>query len=152
VRPVRITFVARIAWTLATDAGSCQADGGASSGVDHRAKWRAVFHRDGGELFAFAAPLVDEETGRRVELPVLISHLRPDLFEPLDPRHPERACVRRTAPVLANVRDRLFPGRAERRSRSSRPGSRKRSGGRGRPDDRGGPRRLVVGDGAAKVR
>ena len=110
-RPVRIAVDRDgIAWTLANgSAGSCPwADlGGASSGVDHRVRWRAVFRKDGTELFTFAAPLVDETTGRRVQLPELISHLRPDLFEPLDPRHPERACVRRTAPVLANMRERL---------------------------------------------
>ena len=111
VRPVRITVDRDgVAWTLANGrAGSCPwADlGGASSGVDHQSRWRAVFGRDGTELFGFAAPLVDETTGRRVQLPELISHVRPDLFEPLDPRHPERACVRRTAPVLADVRERL---------------------------------------------
>jgi hypothetical protein len=110
-RPVRITIDRDgLAWTLANrSAGACPwADlGGVSSGVDHRSRWRAVFYRDGKELFGFAAPLVDETTGRRVQLPVLISDLRPDLFEPLDPRHPERACVRRTAPVLASVRERL---------------------------------------------
>jgi hypothetical protein len=110
-RPVRITIDRDgLAWTLANrSAGACRwADlGGVSSGVDHRVRWRAVFHRDGSELFTFAAPLVDETTGRRVQLPELISQLRPDLFEPLDPRHPERACVRRTAPVLASVSERL---------------------------------------------
>jgi hypothetical protein len=109
--PTRITLDrAGVSWRLRNgDAGSCPWEefGGASSGVDHRAKWRAIFHRDGHELIGFEAPLVDEATGRKVRLPLLIVRARPDLFEPLDPNHPERACVRRAAPVLAEVRDRL---------------------------------------------
>jgi hypothetical protein len=110
-RPVRITIDRDgIAWTLSNlGAGTCSWSGlgGVSSGVDHRVRWRVVFGVDGTELFGFAAPLVDEATGRRAELPNLVSRARPDLFEPLDARHPGRACVRRSAPVIAEARERL---------------------------------------------
>ncbi len=110
-RPIGITLDAKgVSWRLTngtTSACPWEEFGGASSGVDHRARWRHLFGRDGAELLAFAAPLVDEATGRKVRLPILIVQARPDLFEPLDPRHSERACVPRTAPVLADVHDRL---------------------------------------------
>lgn len=99
VTPIRLTLEARgLSWRLSdgqSGASAWEDLGGVSSGVDHRARWRSVFGRDGRELMGFAAPLVDEATGRPVDLPNLVFLARPDLFEPLDLGHPGRACVRR---------------------------------------------------------
>jgi len=97
--PIRVTVDRQaLRWVLSNGTeGSTSWDGlgGVSYGVDHRARWRNVFDRDGGDLFTFAAPLVDEATGRKTSLPLVVGLARPDLFEPLDPSHPDRAVVRR---------------------------------------------------------
>jgi hypothetical protein len=98
--PVVLTLDDRgMAWTLPGPRnGSCTWDdlGGVSSGVDWRGPWRSFRDRSGGELLTVRGPFLDESAGRDAVLPTLVVARRPDLFEPLDVRHPERACVRRT--------------------------------------------------------
>ena len=89
-----------VSWTFPENrSGSCSWDelGGISSGVDRRARWRSLRSRDGGEIATLPGPFVDETTGRDADLPMAVLRFRPDLFEALDPPHPERACVRRAS-------------------------------------------------------
>ena len=99
--PVRLVLDDRgVAWTLTGDrSGFASWDevGGMSSDMDWRGPWRSLRRRDGAELVTVRGPFVDETTGRTVALPMLLVRLRPELFEPLDPRHPDRACVRRAS-------------------------------------------------------
>lgn len=98
--PVRLVIEDRgITWILGNGKsgfGSWDDVGGISSGADWRGPWRSLRGRGGEELVALRGPFADEATKRPVALPKLLPWLRPDLFEPLDGRHPERACVRRS--------------------------------------------------------
>lgn len=98
--PVVLTLDDRgVAWTLPgprTGFRAWDGLGGVSSGVDWRSPWRSFRDRSGGELLTVRGPFLDESTGRRAVLPTLVVGPRPDLFEPLDAVHPERACVRRS--------------------------------------------------------
>jgi hypothetical protein len=97
--PVRLVLDDRgVAWTLIHDpSGFASWDevGGMSSDVDWRGPWRSLRRRDGAELVTVRGPFVDEATGRTVVLPTLLVRLHPELFEPLEARHPDRACIRR---------------------------------------------------------
>jgi hypothetical protein len=97
--PVRLLVDGRgVTWMVAHDEsgfGSWDDIGGVSSGMDWRGPWRSIRRSDGAELITVRGPLVDETTTRPVALPMILVGLRPDVFEALDVRHPERACVRR---------------------------------------------------------
>jgi hypothetical protein len=97
--PVRLLVDCRgVTWMLAhggSGFGSWDDIGGISSGMDWRGPWRSLRRRDGAELLTVRGPFIDEATNRPIALPMIPVAYRPELFEPLDVRHPERACVRR---------------------------------------------------------
>jgi len=99
--PVRLTVDdGGVAWQVpGQPEAACSWDelGGVSSGANWRSSWRSLWRRDGAELVTVRGPFVDEASGARVELSAVIVRVRPDTYEPLDPRHPDRACVRRAA-------------------------------------------------------
>jgi len=53
-----------------------------------------VFLRAGAEAVSFEGPFTVEGRPRSVSLPAIFLEARPTSFVPIDPRHPERGCVR----------------------------------------------------------